>query len=153
MALRAISSTSCVHRLGSFWRLYFERDPASSHFGCGVSIQNQSWRYTSSGKTQGQDKILSTRESALADSFFVFFCFLSEILWQVWFLFNFKLWKLQLCNCLSIQTLVVVHRSRNEDTLLLIKTNGYWREEYWFSWVEGLFEMPEHPFFASRWIF
>ena len=47
---------------------------------------------------------------------------------------------------LSIQTLVA-HRNRNEDKLLHVGTNGWWRQEWKFLWA---FRTPARLFSASR---
>ena len=65
-------------------------------------------------------------------------------------LFNLKLWKRLHCNCLSLQTLFVVHRSRSEVKLFHVETNGYWREGWWFLWVVASFQMPVRLLLASK---
>ena len=96
---------------------------------CGFTTQllSKIWLYNSSitpsniklcefeSLIRGQDKILSTKESSLA------------ILFQRanlvrGILFSLMPWKPLLCNCLNIQTFPV-HRSRDENKVLHIKTN------------------------------
>ena len=45
-----LAAPPCVYNLCSFWPAYFERDSVSSLFGCGILIQNQTRRCTSSVK-------------------------------------------------------------------------------------------------------
>ena len=100
---------------------------------------------------RGQDKIFATKESALGNWQAAFFPF-KRIKLVRGILFSLILWKLLLCNCLSIQTVIVVaHRSRDENKLLHIETNGEWGETFSLLWVVTLFRMPE-PLFFWFWV-
>ena len=77
--------------------------------------------------TRGQDKNFLNQGIYFRKQFFVYLLpewinLVVGILWRLIF------WKILLCNWLANQTFVG-HRSRNEDKLLHIKTNGKWREE------------------------
>ena len=65
---------------------------------------------------RGQDKLLLTKESALANSF-LFISFFQRIKLVCGIVLSLILWKFLHCNCLSIQTIVfVVSRSTDEQT-------------------------------------